>query len=84
MLAPDELPAGELVAAIEGAGKGLVAGVELFDLYRGDNVGEGRKSLAWHVLLQSPQKTLSDKETQKFLKRLDGALQARGAELRKG
>ena len=84
VLAPDELPAGELVAAIEGAGKGLVAGVELFDLYRGDNVGEGRKSLAWHVLLQSPQKTLSDKETQKFLKRLDGALQARGAELRRG
>ncbi|MFT7677057.1 MAG: phenylalanyl-tRNA synthetase beta chain, partial [Planctomycetota bacterium] len=57
LLAGDDLPAATLVAAIEKAGKGNVANVELFDLYRGESVGEGRKSLAFHVLLQSKTKT---------------------------
>jgi len=81
--APDGLPAGDLIAAIERSGKGLVASCELFDLYRGTSVGEGKKSLAFHVLLQSDKKTLSDKEGQKFLDRLERAATELGAELRR-
>jgi len=80
---PAEIPAGELVAAIEKAGKGQVAEVELFDLYTGPGIGEGRKSLAYHVLLQSDQKTLTDKDAAKFLQRLDRLATELGAELRK-
>lgn len=83
LLAGDDLPAATLVAAIEKAGKGNVAQVELFDLYRGESLGEGRKSLAFHVLLQSSTKTLSDKDGAKFLDRLERALGELDAELRR-
>jgi phenylalanyl-tRNA synthetase beta chain len=81
--APEELPAGELVRAIEQAGKGLVASCELFDLYRGESLGAGRKSLAFHVLLQSEQKTLADDDGQKFLRRVEAIAERLGAELRR-
>lgn len=84
VLAPESLAAAEVSGAIEAAGKGLVAGVELFDLYRGESLGAGRKSLAWHVLLSSGHKTLSDKDGQKFLDRLERGLEAIGAQLRRG
>lgn len=83
LAAPDELAAGDLITAIERSGKGLVAACELFDLYRGESVGAGKKSLAFHVLLQSDTKTLSDKDGQKFLDRLERAAGELGAELRR-
>ena len=79
---PIDLAAGDLVRAIEKSGKGQVASVELFDLYTGPGIGEGRKSLAYHVLLQSDQKTLTDKDAQKFFKRLERAVGDLGGELR--
>ena len=84
VLAPDELPAGDLAAALHTAGKGAVAGLELFDLYRGETLGEGKKSLAWHVLLQSENKTLTDKDAHKFLSRVERVVAGLGGELRKG
>jgi len=81
---PDATPASLVVGAIEKAGKGSVADVELFDLYRGKSIGEGRKSLAYHVLLQHEKKTLTDKDEQKFLKRFEALLGEIGGELRKG
>ncbi len=69
---------------IQQAAKAQLAGVELFDVYRGENLGEGRKSLAYHVLLQSENKTLSDKDEQKFLRRFEKMIEGIGGELRKG
>ncbi|MCZ6598791.1 MAG: phenylalanine--tRNA ligase subunit beta [Planctomycetota bacterium] len=77
------LSAGETRATIEQAGKGLVAGCQLFDLYAGESVGAGRKSLAWHVLLQADDRTLSDQDEQRFLDRLEKEIGARGGELRR-
>ncbi len=74
---------GALVAAIEKSGKGLVQEVELFDVYTGDKLGADKKSLAYHVHLQSDQKTLTEAEVQKFLERLERELGTIGAELRK-
>ncbi len=79
---PLAVPAADLVAAIEKAGKGQVASVELFDLYTGPGIGEGRKSLAYHVLLQSDKKTLTDKDAAKFIGRLERAAKELGGELR--
>jgi phenylalanyl-tRNA synthetase beta chain len=84
VLAPDDLPAGDLAASIEAAGKGVVRSLELFDLYRGDSLGAGRKSLAWHVVLQSEKKTLTDKDGAKFLGRVERAVAELGAQLRTG
>lgn len=75
-------PAADLLALIEQAGKKQVAEIELFDLYRGESVGPGRKSLAFHVLLQSDKKTLTDKDEQKFLKRFEQLVADSGGELR--
>lgn len=72
------------MALIEEAGRKQVASVELFDLYRGESIGKGRKSLAFHVLLQSDSKTLGEKDEQKFLQRFEKLVADAGGELRKG
>ena len=73
---------GKLGAMIEKAGKGAVRGLQLFDVFRGESLGEGKKSLAYHVVLQSDTKTLTDKDAQKFLGRLERSLEQQGAALR--
>lgn len=80
---PEAVTAAQMRAAIDTAGKGLVADAELFDVYAGESLGAGKKSLAWHVLLQSPKKTLSDKEAHKFLDRLERGAEGLGGELRR-
>ena len=57
--------------------------MELFDVYRGENVAGGRKSLAYHVLLQSERKTLTDKDQAKFLARFEKAVQKLDGRLRR-
>jgi len=80
---PASTPASDLVGVIEKAGKGQVVQSVLFDVYTGDHVEAGRKSLAYHVHLQSEKKTLSDKDQAKFLKRFEAGLDAIDGRLRK-
>ena len=79
---PAEVTADQALEKIRMASKGLLAGAELFDVYTGESLGEGRRSLAWHLVLQSPDKTLGDSEEQKFLKRLERLAGELGGELR--
>lgn len=76
-------PSGTLVSAIEKSGKNLVQRVELFDVYSGDKLGAGKKSLAYHVHLGAADKTLGEAEVRKFLERLERELAQIQAELRK-
>ena len=80
---PEEVAAGDLVeVAREAAGPELRA-MRAFDVYRGDQVGEGRKSLAFAVSFQSPERTLSDEDAAELRKKIVDALAERfGAELR--
>jgi phenylalanyl-tRNA synthetase beta chain len=80
----DEATPADLVAAtIREAGGKLVTGVRLFDVYRSEQVGAGKKSLAYSVTYQSPEKTLTDKDVaairSKIVRRLE---QVAGAKLR--
>ena len=59
-----------------------VVELALFDLYRGKGVEDGKKSLAFRVLLQDTQKTLTDAEIEPSVARLVGVLQRLGAQLR--
>ena len=59
-----------------------VVELALFDLYRGKGVEQGKKSLAFRVLLQDTQKTLTDVEIDQSVERLIVALQKQGAQLR--
>ncbi|MYG90688.1 MAG: phenylalanine--tRNA ligase subunit beta, partial [Chloroflexi bacterium] len=56
-------PAGDLASAI--AGNGLVEAVELFDIYSGDQIPDGSKSLAFRVYYRSPDRTLTDRDVEK-------------------
>jgi phenylalanyl-tRNA synthetase beta chain len=82
---PDEVTAGELVdAAREAAGPELRE-MRPFDVYRGEQVGEGRKSIAFGVSFQSAERTLSDEDAAALRARIVAALAERfGAELRGG
>ena len=65
MLVRDEFSAGEIAAALEEASKGLAESVTLFDLYRGDQIPAGHRSLAFRVTYRDPAATLTDKRVDK-------------------
>ncbi len=51
---------GELASAIEETGSSLLESVALFDVYRGEQVGAGKKSMAYRLSFRSSEKTLTD------------------------
>ncbi len=76
-------PASAVADALLAAGSPLLTQVELFDLYAGDQVGAGKKSLAYHLTFQSREKTLEDREVSKLRQRVVADLGQRlGAVLR--
>ncbi len=75
--------AGEIVAVAREAAGPELREVRVFDVYRGEQVGEGRKSVAVHLAFQSPERTLSDDDAAELRGRIVEALAGRlGAELR--
>ena len=79
----EELPAGEVEQAVRRAGAPLLERAELFDVYTGDQVGPGRKSLALRLEFRSPERTLTDEDVaaariaiEAELAKLGGALRA--------
>ena len=53
-----------------GSRRRIVAEIALFDIYRGTGVEEGKKSLAFRVLLQDTRKTLTDAEVESAVSQL--------------
>jgi phenylalanyl-tRNA synthetase beta chain len=79
----DEVEAAALVDTALEAGAPELREARIFDVYRGDQVGAGRKSVAIHLSLQAPDRTLSDDDAAVVRGRVVGALVERfGAELR--
>jgi phenylalanyl-tRNA synthetase beta chain len=68
---------------IRNSGGFLLKDVQLFDLFEGEQIGAGKKSLAYHLTFQAPDKTLTDKVVQKSRKKIIGQLKHRlNAQLR--
>jgi phenylalanyl-tRNA synthetase beta chain len=68
---------------IKKAGGFLLQEVHLFDLYEGQQVPQGKKSLAYHLTFQAPNRTLKDKDVQKVRQRILAQLERElGAKLR--
>jgi phenylalanyl-tRNA synthetase beta chain len=75
--------AGDLAAAAREAAGEELREIRVFDVYRGDQVGPGRKSVAFSVSFQSPERTLSDEDAARLREAIVTALRERfGAELR--
>ena len=83
VVVPEETEAAALVDAVLEAGAPELREARVFDVYRGDQAGEGRKSVALHLSLQVPDRTLSDDDGAVVRERVVAALVERfGAELR--
>ncbi|MEA2467824.1 MAG: phenylalanyl-tRNA synthetase beta chain, partial [Thermoleophilaceae bacterium] len=78
----EELPAGEVERAVRSGGGDLLDAVELFDVYRGQQVGEGRKSLAFRLEFRSPERTLTDEDVAAARSSIEAALAEIGGALR--
>ena len=80
----DEAVAAAAVAeAIRGAGGDLLRRVELFDLFRGAQLGAGRKSLAYRLTYQADDRTLTDAEAARVRRAVVAAVErATGGRLR--
>jgi phenylalanyl-tRNA synthetase beta chain len=83
VIVDEVVPAGDLIDAVKSFRPELIRDVTLFDLYRGKGVAEGRKSLAFRVVMQDTARTLTDAEVDGALAGLQDLLSARfGAQLR--
>jgi len=60
LVVADEVPALAAEATVRAAAGGLLVGLGLFDVYRGEHLGPGRRSLAWRLRLQALDRTLTD------------------------
>jgi phenylalanyl-tRNA synthetase beta chain len=56
----------ELIKIITNVDKDLIRSVKVFDVYEGENIGEGKKSIALNVTIQSLEKTLNDDDLNKI------------------
>jgi len=63
-----DVPAATLVRAAQGADKALIAGVNVFDLFAGPSLGEGKKSVAIEITIQPRDRTLTDEDLDKLAK----------------
>jgi len=78
-----EVAAGDVVRAASSADRALISETRVFDVFTGQGVPEGKKSLAIEVTLQPREKTLTDAEIEAVAAKIVAAVQkATGGELR--
>ena len=76
VVVPAEVEAARLLAAIGAAGGELLVAVSAFDEYRGAQVGEGLKSVAFALTFRSPERTLTDAEVDALVAQVRTSLKA--------
>jgi len=82
-LVDESVPAETMARAAKGADKALISGVTVFDVYQGERLEPGKKSVALCVTLQPAQRTLTDEEIDAASKKIVAAvIKASGGELR--
>ena len=78
----EDTPCGDLIREISRACN-RVSDVELFDIYRGEQIGEGRKSMAFKIRFEPEDKPLQPEEVDRYIKKILGNLKFKlGAEIR--
>lgn len=78
-----DAPEAAIAETVRAAGGALLRSVQLFDVYTGEGIPSGKKSVAYALTFQSPERTLTDAEVERALTDILAALRERfGAELR--
>jgi phenylalanyl-tRNA synthetase beta chain len=78
----EEVPAAGVVEAVEQSAGELLDRLTPFDVYRGEQVGQGKKSLALRLEFRAPDRTLTDEEIAAVRARVEAALAELGGKLR--
>ena len=79
---PDAVEASAVLESARGAGGKLLRSVTVFDVYRGDQIGEDEKSLALRFRFRADDRTLSDEEVAPHWQKIIEALESVGGKLR--
>jgi phenylalanyl-tRNA synthetase beta chain len=82
VVVPEETPAAAVREAVLGGGGELLRSAEVFDLYRGEQLAEGQKSLALRLSFRAPDRTLTDEEVAPLRESIREALAKIGGSLR--
>jgi len=82
VICDDNVPVAELEKAIKGAVGKILEKVTLFDVYKGQQIEEGKKSVSYSITMRSHEGTLTDEQADGAMKKVLKALSAIGAELR--
>jgi phenylalanyl-tRNA synthetase beta chain len=77
LIVPPDIPAMDIEHAIRAGGDGILAGVRVFDEYRGPQIEAGKKSVAVRVVLQRDDATLTDAEADERIKTILASLAER-------
>ncbi|MEK9210594.1 phenylalanine--tRNA ligase subunit beta [Sphingomonas sp. 2378] len=81
-LVPEALAADMLIRAVRGADKAAITAARVFDVFAGQGVPDGHKSVAVEVLLQPSQKSFTDEELKAVADKIVAAAAKQGAQLR--
>jgi phenylalanyl-tRNA synthetase beta chain len=73
----EQVPFQAVLDALKAHASPLVTDIRLFDVYRGNDLEKGKKSLAFSVLLQDTRKTLTDAEVESAVSKLRDVLRQR-------
>ena len=71
----EKYSSGEIIALVKKIDKQLIKTVKIFDVYQGDNIDTGKKSIAFSVTLEPKDKTLSDKDIDQISKKIISSVQ---------
>ena len=82
LLCEDALPVGTMEKAIKNAVGKILEKVTLFDVYKGQQIAEGMKSVSFSISMRSHEGTLTDEQADAAMKRVLKALGDLGAALR--
>ncbi|XOQ44742.1 MAG: Phenylalanine--tRNA ligase beta subunit [Clostridium sp.] len=82
LICNDKTPVRALEQAIRTGAGALLEKIELFDVYRGEQIEKGKKSVAFRVTLRSPESTLTEEQITKAMKQAIQELENIGAVLR--
>ena len=82
MVVPKEVLAGQIEEVISKKGGKLLESLDIFDIYEGDQIEEGFKSMAYKLVFRDREKTLSDDEVQGAMNKILKGLEDLGISLR--
>jgi len=79
----EKYSSGEIINLVKKIDKDLIKNVKIFDVYQGENIDPGKKSIAFNVTLEPKDRTLSEKDIEQISKKIISTVQdTTGANLR--